>query len=249
MKILLLIIFLIFQVHANEIFNGCVDPTGRSITTVYDNKLPDFGLARVAHGSNRFTITINAKAIATLSDGMKNFIYWHECGHIALGHLVTYRQSAIIKEQEADCYGIRVPLTLGRIEHSQLQKLQENISHLGPGDWEHFAGGARAVNVKKCLGEGSDEEVWGSCKKKFYANIDFINKTAQILEDIVSACKKNGLNNPECKQGKNLARQLHDGIQKTLVLVDQQCPYVMAPDFSKAIANYSRPLTILLQSK
>lgn len=235
----LLLTLFVFQVNAGEIFKGCIDSLGNSVTTVYDKSFPNMGFAKLTP-AKKPVIIINSKAIASLSVPMKEFIYWHECSHISLGHLINQTRSAIIQEQEADCGGIRVPLTLGLIKHSELPKLQRELSQLGPGDWQHFAGGTRAINIEKCLGDGYAEENWNTCKAKFYSNVDFINKSAGVMGQVLAGCRSKGFKNPNCIKAKELTVQLNDGLLKTVGEIDDQCPYVMAPVFNKAIANYSQ---------
>lgn len=237
-----------FQAQAGDNFKGCVDLSGTPVTTVYNNSFPNLGFAKITP-ANKPIIIINRKAIASLSAGMQSFVYWHECGHISLGHLVQQKQAAIVEEQSADCYGIRVPLTLGLISHSQLPKLQSELSRLGPGDWEHFAGGTRAINIAKCLGDGYRKDNWNSCKTKFYSNVEFLNKSAGMMGQMLMGCKSKGFSNPDCIQAKQLAGQLNDGVQKTIGMIDEQCPYVMEPAFNKVIAKYSQALFALLHEK
>lgn len=236
------------QAQAEDAFNGCIDLSGKLIPTVYDDTFPNMGFAKIT-SARKPIIIINSKAIASLSSAMQKFAYWHECGHISLGHLIQQKQTAIIEEQAADCYGVRVPLTLGLIKHSELPKLQNELSKLGTGDWQHFAGGTRAINIEKCLGDGYVEENWNSCKTKFYSNVEFINKSAGVINQLLAGCRSKGFKNPDCVQAQGLARQLNGGLQNTVGMIDEQCPYVMAPAFSKAIANYSQALNLLLTSK
>jgi hypothetical protein len=235
------LVFAIFalEVNASETFKGCIDPLGRPVQTVYDNNFPNMGFAKFTP-ANKSIIIINNNAISSLSTAMQNFIYWHECSHISLGHLVKQTRSAMIEEQEADCGAIRVSLTLGKIKHSELSKLQSELSKLGPGDWQHFAGGTRAINIEKCLGDGYREDNWNSCKNKFYSNVEFINKSAGVMGKLLAGCRSKGFKNPDCIQAKALASQLNDGLLKTVGEIDEQCPYVLAPVFNKAIANYSQ---------
>jgi hypothetical protein len=236
------------QVKAEDIFKGCIDLNGRSVNTVYNNSLNNIAYATITPAKKPIII-INSKAIASLSTAMQKFAYWHECGHISLGHLIQQKQAAIIEEQAADCFGVRVPLTLGLIKHSELPKLQSELSKLGSGDFQHFAGGTRAINIEKCLGDGYAEENWNSCKTKFYSNIEFINKSFGIVAQLLAGCRSKGFKNPDCIKAKELAAQLNDGLLKTVGEIDEQYPYVMAPAFNKAIANYSQALFALLHSK
>ena len=240
----LILSLLTFAASAQDGLNGCIDYTGSSIPTVYSGALPTVAMAEVSP-ENKSRILLNPKMLARHSNVLQTFIYWHECGHHVLGHLFKRIPTTIIQEQEADCIGIRVPVTLGLIKLTELPSLQREVANLGPGSWQHFPGSTRAANLEKCLGRGLAHDVWNSCKIRYYSTIDFIKETLPALNQILDICLRFGTTSTQCKEARQMTNKLDDGIKKSVGMLDEECPFVVDPVFNKIVAEYSKKLVRL----
>lgn len=232
-KFLLMLILNVSTVNSTECFN----PNGQLVKVEYNNNFPSIAVAVEKSGTTPLTV-INPTLMNKFSKQMGTFVQFHECGHHSLGHLINNSSTTMSQEQEADCYGIRVALTLGKIQFSDLEILQKEISSIGTGDWQHLSGATRSLNIKKCLGEGYQEKPWITCKEKFYSNLNSFKSATTSLNQMAAICKKFGKNSNQCLEAKSLAIQLHQGLTASTGLIDQQCPFVMVPNFSKVMADY-----------
>jgi len=245
MKLLSLLLILSWsQLNAIDLKRECVDVNGNSVKIVNNSKLHDLAYANII-SPKLPKIEINKAQISNLPKPAQEFIFYHECGHHALGHMIYTNKPIIQQEQEADCYGIRASLTLDLVSHSDLPNIQSKINLIGNGDWEHLPGKNRALNLEKCLGEGMDRTKWNSCKKKFYSNLEFVSKTTATLDSLILGCRKKGSKHPDCIQAKELSKQLNMGIQNAISLVDNECPYVMEPKFNLIFSDYVKKYTLL----
>lgn len=170
----------------------------------------------------------------------QTFIYFHEAGHHSLGHIANNATTTMVDEQQSDCFSIRVALTLNLIKHSDLEVIQKEVSSIGNGDWQHLSGAARSLNIQKCLGEGYKEEPWRVCKKKFYSNLNTFKSATPALKQMLGVCNKFGKNSKQCFDAKNLGLQLHQGLTSSTTLIDQQCPFVMDPSYTRVLFDYSK---------
>ncbi len=177
-------IFISIDIYSNTL-SGCLDHFGRPIPTIQNNIIP---IAAIMKNDSRL-ISLNPKEMNNFSKPFQAFAYWHECGHHMLGHLFTEKTVDIIQEQEADCMGIRIPLTIGAIKHDDIVKIEQELGKLGDGDWFHFSGKIRAKNIRKCLAHGYSQNVWPECKEKYYANLDFIKQITSLMLLTKENCK------------------------------------------------------------
>lgn len=223
--------------HAGE--NHCYDQKGQLVKTIYDNKAQHLAVALEKAGMASKTIT-NPILMKQFTPQTQAFIQWHECGHHSLGHLLSNKATTMIQEQESDCFGIRVALTLGQIQHYDLDSIRKEVANIGPGDWQHLSGPTRSLNIQKCLGEGYKKEPWRVCKEKFYSNLDTFKNAIPALEKMLSLCDKLGSKSSQCVDAKNLSQQLHQGLANSTARVDQECPYVMDPIFTKTMFEYGK---------
>jgi hypothetical protein len=135
-----------------QVFEGCVFG-GAPVPTIASTAINDVAVASVANG--RPVILFNPVAIASFSRAMRNFVYMHECGHHALGHIVRATFGMVrplVDEQEADCWAIRTMMQRGMLSSSDLNSVQETFWQHFRGDWMHLPGPQRAINLRTCLG-------------------------------------------------------------------------------------------------
>ena len=79
------------------------------------------------------------------------FVYAHECGHHALGHIL--RGNGPYNEMQADCWGIKVGRDQGWFNLPALQRLGFYFMN-NPGDaWGHLPGPQRVANFQRCFTE------------------------------------------------------------------------------------------------
>lgn len=154
-------------------------------------------------------------------------------------------ESAMLQEQRADCFGIRVPLTLGQIQLSEIPGLQRELAAFGKLDWEHFSGPKRAVFLERCVGEGMESSKWERCKEQFYTNIDYYTQATPLVASAVSTCKQAGPSSAKCIESKGLVSKFDTSIQKGVAWADDNCPFVMEPKFIKAVSRYQDQITRL----
>lgn len=233
----LLAFFLASAANAASLPSGCVDYLGRPVKTVEDTNLPAIPGATMIAGSP--VILLNPKRMAEFSEPMRTFVYWHECGHHAFAHLrgtITMGE-----EQEADCFGIRVPLTLGKFTHANLSAIQNDLSAL-VGDPKHLPGPTRAINIELCLGEGFEKENWDECKTRFYANVDSIENAVPEIKKLTAVCKIHSGESLECAEARSSAAELKQKILRSVTRTDTHCPYVMDPQAMTALTNFNRAM-------
>jgi len=148
MRIMLVVILLALpSILSAQTFTGCVDFRGIPVATVLEPQLNDAAFATIAPNGAPI-ILINPAAVSRLSPLAQQWLYFHECGHHALGHAV--RNIPLAQEQEADCFGIITLVQQGATQ-SMVRQVQWELAHLGPGDRTHLPGPARAINLPYCL--------------------------------------------------------------------------------------------------
>ncbi len=234
MKIILILLLVTTSALAMA---DCYDPFGKEVPTISASFLNQAAMAS-KRPDGKVAIVINEDNLSSFIKPLQKVIIYHECGHIALGHLLKGK-IGLEEEQDADCYGIRAALTLGEVTLSDLDKIQKGFEKLGPGDWQHLGGKQRAVNIKKCLVDGLTESKWVSCKKKYYDNIELIEKSIPTMKALAKVCASSPTAD-DCNQAKSLTKTLNDGIFKTISALDEECPYVVDPKFSKDFSEFQK---------
>src|SRR5437870_1656533 len=116
----------------------------------------------------RPVIEYDPRPVDDISPQLHLFIYAHECGHHALGHLRGGEAMSLTQEQEADCYGIRSLMNKVGFTTDDVTILQAAMRQLGAGDARYLSWPARAYNLTGCLanetaGEGSKETNADDC--------------------------------------------------------------------------------------
>lgn len=124
-------------------FDGCT-AAGVRVQTVYDAVAS--GPASAADGR----IVINPYKMRLFSPGHQKFIYWHECGHVALRH----QGATASQEGDADCFALWALRTKEHLSHWEIERVVREVSEL-PGDQTHLTGPARAAHLRRCGSGGS----------------------------------------------------------------------------------------------
>lgn len=90
---------------------NCVDPrTGEEIPKVFEPNVP--GVAVSTHDQAGRPIIVMSSELQQMPPKFELFVFLHECGHHALGHLLTRSNPYDIrnnwqKEEDADCYALQ----------------------------------------------------------------------------------------------------------------------------------------------
>ena len=132
-------------------FDGCVDYRGIAVASVRNDGINDVAIARSAPNGAPI-IEYNVQVLAKLQPQTRLFFYAHECAHHALAHGV--RGHPLTREQEADCWAVRTLTERGDLDDDDMDIVQSDITQAGPGDWTHLPGPQRAINLRRCLGQG-----------------------------------------------------------------------------------------------
>lgn len=146
-RIVLFLIFALPTAASGQSFTGCFDFRGIPVATYMDPQLNDAAFATLA-ANGAPVILVNPAVMSRFSPLTQQWVYFHECGHHALAHVI--RNIPFAQEQEADCFGIITFVQQGAT-HAAVQQVQWELSRLGPGDRTHLPGPARAFNLPYCL--------------------------------------------------------------------------------------------------
>lgn len=131
-----------------EGYGGCVDAWGRGVQTVRNTQLAD--VAAAGMGPNRIPqIQYNPSVLNKFSQTTRRWWYMHECGHHALAHGV--RNIPLTQEQESDCFAIATLVSTGQFRDAEIKQVQQELSQISSGDWQHLPGPQRAFNLPACL--------------------------------------------------------------------------------------------------
>lgn len=147
MRYLLTLIFLSFISALSSA--QCVDSRGYTIPEIPNYQLNDVALAtRLNDGSP--AIFFNPSITKNMAPPTRLFFTLHECAHHILGH-INGSVVSVSKEQEADCWAIKMIVSRRLVSPKGFKKIQENIFDNSPGDATHIPGPQRAANLEKCL--------------------------------------------------------------------------------------------------
>ena len=137
---------LIFLFSTNAYALNCLDYKNQLAKVVPNPQLND--VATVRHLPNgQGVIYFNPAITNQLSSVMRDFIFAHECAHLALGHGIIRP----VNEQVADCWAIRTLADFGLNQNGLSQLQQELTAFGGSGDWTHAPGYVRSKNLYHCL--------------------------------------------------------------------------------------------------
>ncbi len=153
-KLNFLIIFVLFS-HLPAFgqmitYGGCTDFRGIPVVSISIPSLNDVAKANLDQWG-RPVIYYNPNVLNWLSPASRLFWYAHECAHHKLAHIARMGTTyPVLLEQEADCWGIRTIYYNRMISDNDVYIIQQEISR-SPGDWSHFPGPRRAINLIACL--------------------------------------------------------------------------------------------------
>src|SRR5271155_5965075 len=91
---------------AQIVFEGCRDAAGRPVASVANYSIPDVAQAAMLPNGAP-VIFYNPRVLLWMHSQTRVFFYAHECGHHALGQVISGSGPSVTDEQEADCWGIR----------------------------------------------------------------------------------------------------------------------------------------------
>ncbi len=136
-------------ISAQVTFDGCLDIRGMPVASIPNNNLSDVAMA-VLSPKDEPVIIYNPLALSWSQPQTRLFFYYHECAHHALGHV--FISLPLRREQEADCWAIQT-LYKRDFDDEDVAVVQNDLARIGKGDWTHLPGPARAINLRKCLGQ------------------------------------------------------------------------------------------------
>lgn len=141
-----------------QFWGGCVDAAGRPVTDYPNYNINDIAVSGLAPNGASI-IQYNPRVVVSVGPVTRRFFYLHECGHHALGQILTGNYIPFESEQAADCWAAREMLRTGYTT-DDLRQVQRDVSQ-SSGDWSHLPGPQRALNLLRCV---SDEETQGQCR-------------------------------------------------------------------------------------
>jgi len=144
------------DIQAQQItYDGCHDINGVPVASVRNSAIQDIATASLLNGNP--VIYYNPSVLASVRPATRLFFYAHECGHHAIGHVLSGLRLG--QEQEADCWGIIQLKKLNLVTDGDIATIQRDIAAFGRGDWTHLPGPQRAINLRACLnGDDGDED-------------------------------------------------------------------------------------------
>jgi hypothetical protein len=135
---------------SNGLFASCTDSQGKPVG-YYQIPTPDEGPAfstLLKNGEPAIVYNVSMLAKYSTSVDTARFIFLHECGHCALGHIYANKMShkkTNQQELDADCYAAKRGKSLGL----NLTNVLKDVNIL-PRDPDHPAGPVRAKNIEAC---------------------------------------------------------------------------------------------------
>lgn len=136
------------EVASAQWWGGCRDVLGTPVFDYPNYNLADIAMATIAGGQP--VILYNPQWVLSVSPETRRFFYFHECGHHALGQVISGQNIPYASEQAADCWAARTLVRSGEFSRESLRTVQREVS-LSPGDWTHLPGPQRALNLIACL--------------------------------------------------------------------------------------------------
>jgi hypothetical protein len=188
-------------------WEGCV-ANGVPVPTVYDyNALgPAF--------SNSGRIVINPTRMRSFSPNHQRFIYWHECGHVVLGH----QDESASNEMDADCFALHSLMTAQNLTQREVARIAREISRF-PGDSAHLPGPARAEHLLRCGAGGTPKCRYVTLSEQ-YADVEVEMQPRQVPCQHCT-CNRSGCS---CLHSSDLIDQpVLVPVTKTRVVTRQVC--------------------------
>jgi hypothetical protein len=132
---------------------SCVDILGTSIRYIPKENIPKTGWSSVdAQGPVTYLRTLQMQ---TMPVALQNYLYAHECGHHALGHVVAFLHLGAVapigREQEiaADCFSI-IELRKQQVLNNMDTAVVLSALSTLPADPANYAGPTRVQRIKAC---------------------------------------------------------------------------------------------------
>lgn len=130
---------------AQVTYDGCYDINGVPVASV-PSAVNNVAIATIHNGYP--VIFYNPQVLSWFHPVTREFWYFHECGHHALGH--AFGNNPLSREKQADCWAIQSMRSLGRLDQTRMNIIQRDISQL-PGDgWVYLPGPQRAISFDFC---------------------------------------------------------------------------------------------------
>ena len=140
-----------------QFWGGCRDNYGRAVPDYPKGDLADVAVATLT-ASGAPIIYYNPAVLLSVSFSTRRFAYMHECGHHALGQISSGVLIPFASEQAADCWAARSLVGSGTFSRADLRAVQTDMAGTS-GDWTHFPGPQRALNLIACLSGGDTPDV------------------------------------------------------------------------------------------
>jgi hypothetical protein len=121
-----------------QTWGGCT-AAGSAVPTVHD-----FSTKGPAYGGGG-KIVLNPTVMRSYSPSMQKFIYWHECGHVMLGHT----GSSASNEMAADCIAFKYLQSTDKLSRKEIMQIARDMSKI-PGDRTHMPGPERVDRLLSC---------------------------------------------------------------------------------------------------
>ncbi|WP_299739068.1 hypothetical protein [uncultured Roseobacter sp.] len=132
-------------VHSQVTYDGCYDINGIPVASVAA-RVDNVAIATIHNGHP--VIFYNPQVLSWFHPVTREFWYFHECAHHALGH--AFRNNPLSREKQADCWAIVNMKKLGLLSEERMAIIQNDIRKL-PGDgWVYLPGPQRAISFEFC---------------------------------------------------------------------------------------------------
>lgn len=126
----------------------CRDALGTIVNEIPDQNLNDVAVADIQNGAP--VIKYNNSVLSWFAPQTRQFWYFHECGHHALGHVIN-RAYPVVAERQADCFAVVELVRNGSFSENDMATVLNDINRISSGDWSHLPGPQRSINLWQCL--------------------------------------------------------------------------------------------------
>ena len=143
-----------------QFWGGCIDALVRPVLDRPNGFLQDIAWSTL-DPTGQPVIEYNPTIVLSVGPVTRRFFYLHECGHHALGQIVSGVNIPFASEQAADCWAANQMIREG-LSLAALRQIQADVSH-SAGDWSHLPGPQRALNLEDCI-KSSGPSGSGRCR-------------------------------------------------------------------------------------
>jgi hypothetical protein len=130
----------------------CRDPYGNLVPAYPDMSIPDGAMSTFRPGIG--PVILYQPGIAFSPGALATFVYYHECGHHALGHVVRMAQGLPgppSMEIDADCYSLTTLASLGWLNRRALTMIESGFYYNPARPPYYPAGPMRVAYMENCL--------------------------------------------------------------------------------------------------